>query len=476
MSVINGYLPEIFNKVHPSWKRIILSKTLKPAFLQVINDFDKQILSEASVDDIKQNGLETYVKPAPEVWLEPFRHFDANNLRVIIVRKGPEDSFSSNVIIQKCLLNSKIITKIPMNPNLTNWAKQGVLLLNQIITKSKSLHEFWEIFTTKLIAYLGNEFLKTRHHNNFKVKIFLWGINISNLESFENYKCEYKPEDARFINCKHFTQVPEINWDTEATANVNHFNQFLYVKNTAEIMKYPLKLYNDNTQTRENLMIIAARKPIVKSGNLYIFCDGGCKGNGSAAAKASYGVYMPAKICDEITLTGEVKLGGLLKPITYKYQNGIEEDITFAKCTNNRAEIIAVIKALEYINTNWKDLGSCKQIVIVCDSLTYSINWVKNKLWKEFTADKSLTKVINSDLIKILLRYLWYIGRKLNPTCKVADLKRILIDSNYISMIHQRSHLTKVEKQDISPKQQAYIQGNEMADEICNIYLKNKFL
>jgi uracil-DNA glycosylase len=115
--------------------------------------------------------------------------------------------------------------------DLTAWAKQGVLLLNTVLTVQKGLpnsHEKkgWEYFTTGVIQRLN-------HHNDFVVFLF-WGRSAQEKIKLINSKKHLiltashpSPKSANmgskpFVGCKHFSQTnaalkkrgfKPINWD-----------------------------------------------------------------------------------------------------------------------------------------------------------------------------------------------------------------------------------------------------------------------
>lgn len=102
------------------------------------------------------------------------------------------------------------------NGDLTQWAKQGVLLLNTILTveesKPKSHHKLgWEIFTDNIIRYISE---------NFEDVIFLlWGspaIAKAKLIDRSKHHILTAPHPSPlsayrgFLGCKHFTQTNTI--------------------------------------------------------------------------------------------------------------------------------------------------------------------------------------------------------------------------------------------------------------------------
>ncbi|MGM0519766.1 MAG: uracil-DNA glycosylase [Campylobacterota bacterium] len=100
--------------------------------------------------------------------------------------------------------------------DLTPWAKDGVLLINAILTvqeaKAKSHHKMgWEIFTDNLIRFISN------YKEN--VVFILWGTNAIKKEKLIDKQKHFilkgvhpSPLSAYrgFFGCKHFSKTNEI--------------------------------------------------------------------------------------------------------------------------------------------------------------------------------------------------------------------------------------------------------------------------
>lgn len=118
---------------------------------------------------------------------------------------------------------------------------------------------------------------------------------------------------------------------------------------------------------------------------VYIFTDGGCSNNGKPCAKGAYAVFFTAD-SDSIF-----------------YQFNTTKAIV-SESTNQKAELLAIQKALEIIVDN-KQLFDGKQITIVTDSMysikcieTWSKTWLKNN-WKTSSGQP----VKNKDIIKNII-------------------------------------------------------------------------
>lgn len=106
---------------------------------------------------------------------------------------------------------------IPNNGNLTKWAKQGVLLLNSVLTVEQNKPNShkgkgWELITSKIVELLNNR--------EDPVIFLLWGSNAKNIGKNINTKKHYvltavhpSPMSANqggWFGCKHFSKTNEI--------------------------------------------------------------------------------------------------------------------------------------------------------------------------------------------------------------------------------------------------------------------------
>jgi len=114
---------------------------------------------------------------------------------------------------------------MPNKGDLTNWANQGVLLLNTVLsvlphTPQSHKNKGWEIFTDEIIHYINNNL------NN--VVFMLWGgyakkkssliDNNKHLILTANHPSPLSANRGGWFGCKHFSQANEylkepINWD-----------------------------------------------------------------------------------------------------------------------------------------------------------------------------------------------------------------------------------------------------------------------
>ncbi len=124
-------------------------------------------------------------------------------------------------------LNSDLGISIPTSGNLTRWAKQGVMLLNTVLTVEKSQpnshkNKGWEFFTDHIIKLINEK--------EEPVVFLLWGNNakekrklITNIKHLVLEASHPSPFSAYngFMGCKHFSKTNEflkknkiepINW------------------------------------------------------------------------------------------------------------------------------------------------------------------------------------------------------------------------------------------------------------------------
>ncbi len=121
-------------------------------------------------------------------------------------------------------ISSDIGCSIPKSGNLTNWGKQGVLLINATLSvraHSAGSHQKkgWEIFTDKVIQLVSN------HHNN--IVFILWGNyarakkNVINTDKHLVLEAAHpSPLSAYngFFGCRHFSKCNNYLVENSKTA------------------------------------------------------------------------------------------------------------------------------------------------------------------------------------------------------------------------------------------------------------------
>lgn len=211
MEVINPQIEE-------SWKQVLKAEFSKPYFISL-----KQFL----VDEKKKN----LVFPPGEHIFKAFNTTPFNKVKVVILGQDPYHgigqahglSFSVNagVPFPPSLVN--IFKEIqadlgyprPASGDLNAWARQGVLLLNTVLTVRENTPEShknkgWEQFTDCVIQQISN--------NREKVVFILWGNNAkAKMQLIDGTKhlvltaAHPSPLSASrgFFGCRHFSKVNE---------------------------------------------------------------------------------------------------------------------------------------------------------------------------------------------------------------------------------------------------------------------------
>lgn len=178
------FIMKYISKVKTDWKPVLV-KLIKP-YIPTIDEFltkEREIYGDA---------IKTF--PPPELIFNCFNQFPFKKLKVVILGQDPYinegQAMGLSFSIPKFTKNSK--TKFPpslrniykelygnlkkskpssYSGDLTNWAKQGVLLLNSALTvrqyKSNSHKQIWQKFTDDVIQYISD------HTKN--VVFILWG-------------------------------------------------------------------------------------------------------------------------------------------------------------------------------------------------------------------------------------------------------------------------------------------------------------
>ena len=149
--------------MHDSWKPILQSEFKQPYF-QELSAFLKQVYLDKTIYPPKQQVFSAFTT-------------DLNNIKVVIIGQDPYHgprqanglafSVHAGVPLPPSLKNifqeihDDIGTPIPQNGDLTRWAKQGVMLLNNTLTVEAHLAgshrgKGWETFTEHIIKYLND--------------------------------------------------------------------------------------------------------------------------------------------------------------------------------------------------------------------------------------------------------------------------------------------------------------------------------
>ena len=212
--------------INSQWKNILAAEQNKSYFKILTSEIAQQ----------RVNGETIY--PAEHEVLSAFEYVDLPNIKVVILGQDPYHgagnegqsqahglafSVKHGIKTPPSLVNiyNELVTDIdgfstPQHGNLISWAKQGVLLLNTVLTvKESQAHSHaklgWEVFTDKIISEIST-------HNNGCV-FMLWGAHAQkkgkNIDTDKHYILagpHPSPLSAYrgFFGCQHFSKAN--NW------------------------------------------------------------------------------------------------------------------------------------------------------------------------------------------------------------------------------------------------------------------------
>ena len=210
-----------------------------------IGDWSELLAGEREMDYFESlysflyNNRSKEIYPPKKNWYKAFEYSSFANTKVIILGQDPYHginqaeglSFSvpEGVPIPPSLRNIYMELKIdvgitvPNHGHLSYWAKQGVLLLNSVLTVEKNspashANQGWEIFTDNVIKLLNE-----KKHN---LVFLLWGAyagkkaELINLERHLVLNAPHpSPFSANkgFFGCKHFSKTNQYLLSTNQT-------------------------------------------------------------------------------------------------------------------------------------------------------------------------------------------------------------------------------------------------------------------
>lgn len=201
-----------------SWKKLLLPEFTEPYMLEL-----KQFL-------VQEKQLKKVIYPKSLDIFNAFSLTPFDQVKVVIIGQDPYHgpnqahglSFSvlPNVNLPPSLVNiykelqSDLQIKPPKDGCLINWAKQGVLLLNSILTVEQGMpgshrNRGWEQFTDQVIQVLNS-------YSRNKIIFLLWGayaqkkcLAINQERHFVLTAAHPSPFSAYqgFFGCKHFSKA-----------------------------------------------------------------------------------------------------------------------------------------------------------------------------------------------------------------------------------------------------------------------------
>lgn len=192
---------------------------------------------------LKKEDQTKVIFPRKEDRLNCFRLTPLNQVKVVILGQDPYHDFNQahglcfsvlNDALPKSLQNifKELVDDLgiayPKTGNLTSWAKQGVLLLNTILTVEahrplSHANVGWEIYTTEVIKLLNQQ--------DQPIVYILWGKNARSMKQFLDNKNHFIIESVHpsplsayggffgskpFSKTNHFLKskgIQEVNWD-----------------------------------------------------------------------------------------------------------------------------------------------------------------------------------------------------------------------------------------------------------------------
>lgn len=201
------------------WDSILADEWQKPYYLELRKFLKQECSTQTVYPDMKDifNALKlTSFKDTKVVIIgqDPYHGFGQAHGLCFSVKKGVVPPPSLKNIYKE--LKSDMGFEIPSHGELTSWAKQGVLLLNNVLTVREGLPNShkgkgWEIFTDRVIGELNKK--------ETPVVFLLWGANaqkkaeiITNPKHFKLMTVHPSPLSASrgFFGCRHFSKTNEI--------------------------------------------------------------------------------------------------------------------------------------------------------------------------------------------------------------------------------------------------------------------------
>jgi len=280
---------------------------LEEVYANVSSDWLK-LFKKSNLDNVLEKIFEEEnIQPKHTKILEFARLTKLNSIKVIILGQDPYYNGNAHGLafsslhpkkippslrnIYKALVYDEVIKATPKHPNLTNWAKQGVLLLNTALTtitgKAGRHLQLWRNFSIQLVKLISLYLVNSRKHSVW----LLWGNFAHKFSKYIN------TEYHKVIKSIHPSPQAQIRAKTkDLFVNQNHFiktNDFLRLKSRGFIIWDP----NRSPDTCAFIELTENVKPelvIYEVNEIVIFTDGACKGNhkpNKINRKAGFGVY-----------------------------------------------------------------------------------------------------------------------------------------------------------------------------------------
>jgi len=205
-------------------------------------------LLASTLNKVRDQSVNLQLSPSADKIFRAFELITWDNLSVVIIGQDPypdnreatglafsvpDDIKIPNTLLNvyKCLVNRGLMVKIPEHGNLTEWAEQGVLLLNTSLTtihNTRASHmSIWENYINKVIkdlcveAIAANKPLVFMHWGGYaqkkiniirsvnapgsKIHVLLW-----NHPSPASTSNNSTTDPKHFIHCDNFDSANEI--------------------------------------------------------------------------------------------------------------------------------------------------------------------------------------------------------------------------------------------------------------------------
>ena len=201
------------------WDNILDDEFTKPYYLELREFLKNEYKTKTIYPDMHSifNALKTTAYKDVKVVIigqDPYHGEGQAHGMCFSVQKGIKPPPSLQNIFKE--LNSDLGVTTPPHGELTYWAKQGVLLLNTVLTVrsgTPNSHKGmgWEKFTDRVIAELNNK--------QTPVVFLLWGANAKNKAKVITNPIHIKLETVHpsplsayngFFGCKHFSKANEV--------------------------------------------------------------------------------------------------------------------------------------------------------------------------------------------------------------------------------------------------------------------------
>ena len=201
------------------WDEILADEWTKPYYLKLREFLKSEYATKTIYPDMNNifNALKLTSFEDTKVVIigqDPYHGEGQAHGLCFSVKKGVTPPPSLKNIFKE--LNTDIGKPIPKDGELTEWAKQGVLLLNNVLTVREgqpASHKGmgWEIFTDRIISELNKK--------QTPVVFLLWGAHAQKKAEIITNPIHYKltsvhpsPLSASrgFLGCKHFSKANAI--------------------------------------------------------------------------------------------------------------------------------------------------------------------------------------------------------------------------------------------------------------------------